>query len=90
VVGVYTEGDSLQDYLKTNAQVFAKQVDQIKPLYNPAEVTKINPAIAMDRIPFPVQAHAIQAITTLFRKHNCAFLNGDMGTGSARRSAIRA
>lgn len=83
IVGTYAEGDTLQDYLKTNAQVFAKQVDQIKPLYSPSEVKQINPAIAMDRIPFPVQAHAIQAITTLFKKQNSAFLNGDMGTGKS-------
>lgn len=84
VMGVYNEGDNLQDYLKTNAHVFAKQVDQIKPLYNPAKVTKLNPVIAkMNRIPFPVQAHAIQAITELFKRQGCALLNGDMGTGKS-------
>lgn len=90
VRGSYAPGVSLQEYLKINAQVFATQVAAVKPLHDPADKETLNPAIAMDRIPYPAQSHAIQGIVKLLKKQDTAILCGDMGTGSVRRSAIRA
>lgn len=83
--GKYTEGQTLQEYLKTNAQVFATQVSQVKPLYDPVKTEKLHPAIVMERIPFPAQAHAIQAIVNLLmdKGKDTAVLCGDMGCGKS-------
>lgn len=83
VQGKYTEGQTLREYLKANAQVFATQVSQVKPLYDPEKVDKLDPAIVMERIPFPAQAHAIQALANLLKEKNTAILCGDMGTGKS-------
>ncbi len=81
--GKYTEGLSMQEYLKENAHVFANQVSQVKPLYDPEKVEKLDPAIVMERIPFPAQAHAIQAIVNLLKVTDTAKLCGDMGIGKS-------
>lgn len=81
--GTYEEGQTLQEYLQVNASVFATQVSQVKPLYNPATADKLDRGIIMDRIPFPLQAHAIQAIVESFKKRSVVFLNGEMGTGKS-------
>jgi len=81
--GKYTEGQSLQEYLKANAQVFATQVNQVKPFYDPATATKLDPAIIMKRIPFPAQAHAIQAAADYLKIKNTAILCGVMGIGKS-------
>lgn len=87
VKGTYVQGQGLQEYLKANAQVFATQVSQVKPLHDPQEVSKLDPAIAMERIPFPAQAHTIQALANLLKFRNTAILCGDMGTGKSIISA---
>jgi len=89
ISGNYVSGASLQEYLKLNAQVFATQVAAVKPLHDPADKEILNPAIAMDRIPYPSQAHTITGLVKLLKKQKTAICCGDMGTGSVRRSAIR-
>lgn len=83
VRGTYSEGMTLQEYLKANAGVFARQVSQVKPLHDPADGEVLNPAIAMDRIPYPAQAHAIAGLVKLLKKQKTAILCGDMGTGKS-------
>lgn len=79
--GFYTKGQTLQEYLKANATVFANQVSQIQPLYDPAKQETLDPAIVMDRVPFPAQAHAIMAIVNLLEKQDTAICSSDMGSG---------
>jgi len=83
VQGKYIEGQNLQEYLKANARVFAEQVNQVKPLYDPQKVKKLHPAVVMERIPFPAQAHAVQALANLLKEKNTAVLCGEMGTGKS-------
>jgi hypothetical protein len=81
--GSYESGVSLQEYLKLNAHVFATQVAAVKPLHDPADKELLNPAIVMDRIPYPSQAHTIAGCAKLLKKQKTAILCGDMGTGKS-------
>lgn len=83
VRGRYAQDITLQEYLRLNAQVFATQVAAVKPLHDPLAGEQLNPAIAMDRIPYPSQAHAIAGLVKLLKKQRTAILCGDMGTGKS-------
>ena len=82
VEGVFNPDMTLQEYLKANARVFAEKLNHVKPLHGLDE-DKLHPAIVMERIPFPVQAHAVQGLVKTLKRQNDAILCGDMGTGKS-------
>jgi ssDNA-binding Zn-finger/Zn-ribbon topoisomerase 1 len=82
VEGVFDTDMTLQEYLKANARVFAEKLNHVKPLHGLDE-DKLHPAIVMERIPFPIQAHAIQGLVKTLKRQNDAILCGDMGTGKS-------
>lgn len=82
VEGIFDPGMSLQEYLKANARIFAEKLNHVKPLHGLNE-EHLNPAIVMDRIPFPVQAHTIQSLVKALERQNTAILCGEMGTGKS-------
>ena len=82
VEGVFNPDMTLQEYLKANARVFAEKLNHVKPLHGLDE-DKLHPAIVMERIPFPIQAHAIQSLVKALKRQNTAILCGDMGTGKS-------
>jgi len=86
ISGCFDPSWTTRDYLKANAGILSKQVDQVKPRHDfNFNGKKLNPAIAqMDRIPFPIQAHAIQGIVNVLDHHeNMAIVCGEMGTGKS-------
>ncbi len=82
VEGIFDPGMTLQEYLKANARIFAEKLNHIRPLHGLDE-NNLNPAIVMDRIPFPIQAHTIQSLVKALKHQNTAILCGDMGTGKS-------
>lgn len=71
----------LREYLKTNVRIFAEQVASVKPLCDGA---KLDPAVAeMERIPYPAQGRAAQAIVEILKNDRLALCGADMGTGKS-------
>lgn len=81
VEGIFYGNETMKEYLVNNAHVFANQVAEIRPLHDPNNCERLDKAIVMQRIPFPPQAHVIEAIKKRFKKNNVAICCGDMGTG---------
>ena len=83
IAGNFDPSWTMKEYLRANAATLSAQVRSIKPRHNP-ETDKLDPAIAqMDRIPFPAQAHVIQAIVNALAAQNMAIACGDMGSGKS-------
>ncbi|WP_150274179.1 helicase-related protein [Paenibacillus tepidiphilus] len=81
VNGVFNPEWNMKDYLLNNASHMARKLEE-----NPARHqlnSNVDPSIAdLKRIPFPVQAHMIQAIVNTLEEENPA-CGGDMGTGKS-------
>jgi superfamily II DNA or RNA helicase len=82
VDGVFDPEMTLQEYLKANARIFAEKLNHVKPLHG-LEEENLNPAIVMERIPFPIQAHTIQSLVKALSRQDTTILCGDMGTGKS-------
>lgn len=80
VEGKFDPSWSMNEYLKANAEIFSKQINMIKPLHDPSKDT-IHPAVVLERIPFPRQAHAAMGLVKTLKKERLAILAGAMGTG---------
>ncbi|SDO17618.1 hypothetical protein SAMN04487897_109107 [Paenibacillus sp. yr247] len=81
VHGVFDPSWSMKDYMLNNAVHMAKKLEEKAPRHSMDEM--IDPSIAdLIRIPFPTQAHMIQAVVNTLEDENPA-CGGDMGTGSA-------
>lgn len=79
--GRFVPGWSLKQYLVENAPVLAEKLSSVRPRHVPGE-DRLDPRIAgMKRIPFPAQAHMIQALVKALEEQKTAFCCGDMGTG---------
>jgi hypothetical protein len=81
--GVFHPDMNLQEYLKANARIFVEQISQVKPLHDPETCKTLHPAIIMDRIPFPAQAHTIQGLVEALKLENLVVCAADMGTGKS-------
>lgn len=81
VKGEFRPEWDLQEYLKANAAVFGRQLDAVRPLHGPGD--KLDPALVMDRVPFPAQAHAAQALAKVLERDRLALCSADMGTGKS-------
>lgn len=92
VNGVFDPSWSMSEYMVKNAEHLAKQLETLQPRHSFDR--PIDPSIAqLKRIPFPIQAHVIQAIVNTVDDPidpEDPFCGGDMGTGSAARSDITA
>lgn len=79
--GRFVPGWSLKEYLIENAPVLAEKLSAVRPRHVPGE-DRLDARIAeMKRVPFPAQAHMIQALVKALEEQRTAFLCGDMGTG---------
>jgi len=86
IKGSFDPSWTARDYLKSNARILSEQVKQIKPRHDFLNLNgkRLDPVIAqMDRIPFPVQAHAIQGIANVLNHEDMAIVCGEMGTGKS-------
>ncbi len=83
VAGFFDPGMTLQEYLKANARIFAEMLAQLKPLHDPETCKNLHPAIVMERIPFPAQAHTIQGLSEAIKRENLTVCAADMGTGKS-------
>jgi hypothetical protein len=95
-IGKFDPSWGTKKYMTENALALAGQLDVMQPRYDPKNVYhKIDRNLGlMNRTPFPVQAMVIQGIVNAMTDKNnpetAVFCGGDMGTGSAKRSAISA
>jgi len=95
-IGKFDQNWGIKEYLTENALALAGQLDVMQPRFDPKNTYhKLDKNLGlMTRIPFPVQAMVIQgtvnAMTAKNNPENAVFCGGDMGTGSAKRSAISA
>ena len=81
VRGKFDKNWSLQEYLTENAEIFARQVDAVVPLHS--EKDCLDPAVVMERVPFPAQAHAAMGIYKALKKESGVILGGEMGSGKS-------
>jgi hypothetical protein len=81
VQGKFNPNWSLQEYLRENTEIFARQVDAVVPLHS--EKDSIDPAVVMERVPFPAQAHAAMGLVKALKKEPVVILCGAMGTGKS-------
>jgi hypothetical protein len=85
ISGAFNPDWTMTEYLVNNAEHLGRQLAEKKPRHT--FDAPLDPSIAdLKRIPFPIQAHMIQAIAnTLGDKKNpeAIFMGGDMGSGSA-------
>lgn len=79
VRGKFDKDWTLQEYLKENAEIFARQVDAVVPLHS--EKDGLDPAVVMERVPFPAQAHAAMGIYKALKRERGVILGGEMGCG---------
>ncbi|RJG21368.1 helicase-related protein [Paenibacillus thiaminolyticus] len=81
VIGEFEYGWDLKTYMLRNAEHLARKLEQKQPRHTLD--SPVDPAIAdMKRIPFPIQAHMIQAIINTIYEESC-ICGGDMGTGKS-------
>jgi len=82
VQGEFDPSFAMKEYMLANAEHMARKLQEKRPrhsLHDP-----IHRSIGeMKRIPFPAQAHMIQALINTLEYENSAFCSGDMGTGKS-------
>jgi superfamily II DNA or RNA helicase len=82
VQGVFQPHWGMKDYMLANATNMAKKIAEKEPRHSPDK--PLNPAIGtMKRIPFPAQAHMIQALTNTFHYESSVICSADMGCGKS-------
>ncbi|UOE58004.1 helicase-related protein [Cytobacillus oceanisediminis] len=82
VHGVFDPAWSMKEYMIANSDSMAQKLSKLKPKHSPGEA--LDPAIAsMARVPFPAQAHMIQALVNALEEDNSEFCSADMGTGKS-------
>ncbi|MEF3309375.1 helicase-related protein [Paenibacillus sp. GYB004] len=83
VQGVFDPSMSMKEYMVANAEVMARKLQEQKPRHS-LEQLPIHRSIGeMKRIPFPAQAHMIQALVNTLEHEDSEFCSGDMGTGKS-------
>ncbi len=82
IVGVFDEAMSMKEYMLQNADIMAQKLQSHKPRHS-LDMPLHESIGQMKRIPFPAQAHMIQALYNTMRFENGLFLSGDMGTGKS-------
>ncbi|MEF2246445.1 hypothetical protein [Paenibacillus sp. IITD108] len=82
VQGFFNSSMSMKEYMLQNAEIMAQKLQSHKPRHT--QDMQLHPSIGeMTRIPFPAQAHMIQALYNTFQYEDALFLSGDMGTGKS-------
>ncbi|WP_176560211.1 helicase-related protein [Brevibacillus dissolubilis] len=82
VEGMYVQGMSMNEYLRTNATILAQKLNEKQPRHSPDQ--PLDPSIAtMKRVPFPAQAHMIQGLVNTLTYESSVICSGDMGTGKS-------
>lgn len=86
-IGKFDPSWSMKEYMTNNAPVLAAQLASVRPQHVPGK-DRLDPAIAeLGRIPFPAQAHMIQALyNTLMNNdkvQDSVFCGADMGCGKS-------
>jgi hypothetical protein len=86
IQGRFDPNWSMSEYMVNNSEQLGRQLSAQQPRHTFDD--PIDPAIALlKRIPFPIQAHMIQALVNTM-ENEIPICGGDMGSGSAARSVI--
>lgn len=82
IQGEFDPSMSMKEYMIANADHMARKLQEKKPRHSLDQA--LHRSIGeMKRIPFPAQAHMIQALVNTFNFEASSFCSGDMGTGKS-------
>ncbi|MFS1519525.1 hypothetical protein V1503_24160 [Bacillus sp. SCS-151] len=82
VHGVFDRSWSMKEYMVNNAETMGKKLQEMRPKHMPTD--NLEPAIAqMGVVPFPAQAHVIQALVNGLDVENSVTTSANMGCGKS-------
>lgn len=85
VQGTFNPNWSMKEYMMANNEAMAAKLSEMQPRHTIDQ--PLDRSIAtMKRIPFPTQAHMIQALVNGFEEESSLICSSDMGTGKTIQS----